>query len=233
MASASTRVTEAHFKYIADRTQQEDDFLRALKTAALAAGMPDIWISPEQASFMQILVKLAGTAHVVEVGTLAGYSAISMARALPDGGSVRTIELNPAFADFTEAWVAKSDVPTKVEVIRGAGLAVLPRLARHSADAAFVDADKDNYPGYLEECLRIVRPGGLIMVDNALAFGQLLDEEPTDPDVPAVRAFNEIIARTEGLHSILVPLGDGLWVGIKSPEAGQGRQAPTAPPSNR
>jgi predicted O-methyltransferase YrrM len=216
MAAASTPVTEAHFKYIADHTTQEDAFLGALKTAALAAGIPDIWISPEQASFMQILLGLAGATHVVEVGTLAGYSAISMARALPPGGAVRTIEVNDVFAGFAEAWVARSDVSTRVEVIRGRGLDVLPRFPPHSADAAFVDADKDNYPGYLAECLRIVRPGGLVMVDNALAFGQLLDEEPTDPDVPAVRAFNELIARTAALRSILVPIGDGLWVGIKA-----------------
>src|SRR5262245_23058128 len=99
MSSRSTVVTEAHFEYLAARTPGDDAFLKKLKQAAADAGMPAIWISPEQASFMQILLKGAGAKEVIEVGTLAGYSAISMARALPRSGRVRTIELNEAFAD--------------------------------------------------------------------------------------------------------------------------------------
>src|SRR5688572_11633553 len=110
MSARSTTVTPAHFEYVAQRTRGDDDFLKRLKTAAAKAGMPAIWISPEQASFMQVLLKAAKAREVIEVGTLAGYSAISMARALPADGRVRTIELNGEFADFTEAWVAKSDV---------------------------------------------------------------------------------------------------------------------------
>jgi caffeoyl-CoA O-methyltransferase len=215
MSSRSTAVSEAHFEYLARRTRGDDDFLKRLKGAASAAGMPEIWISPEQASFMQILLKGAGAREVIEVGTLAGYSAIAMARALPPKGRVRTIELNGEFADFAERWIAKSDVAGRVEVHRGAGLAVLPKFKTGSADAAFLDADKGNYPGYLKESLRIVRKGGLILVDNAFAFGQLLDERPTDREVPAVRAFNEIMAREKRVHGIIVPIGDGLWVGVK------------------
>ena len=208
-------MTGAHFDYIARRTRGDDGFLKRLKEAAAAAGMPAIWISPEQASFMQILLKAAGARDVIEVGTLAGYSAIAMARALPARGRVRTIELNGGFADFAERWIAKSDVAGRVEVHRGAGLAVLPKFKTGSADAAFLDADKGNYPGYLKESLRIVRKGGLILVDNAFAFGQLLEENPTDREVPAVRAFNEIMAHEKRVHGIIVPIGDGLWVGVK------------------
>lgn len=215
MSARSTTVTPAHFAYVAKRTRGDDAFLKRLKRAAAKAGMPAIWISPEQASFMRILLKAAGAREVIEVGTLAGYSAISMARALPAGGRVRTIELNNEFADFAEAWVAKSDVAGRVEVHRGAGLDVLPRFADGSADAAFLDADKGNYPGYLQESLRIVRRGGLILVDNAFAFGQLLDKRPTDREVPAVRRFNEIMARERRVQGIIVPIGDGLWVGVK------------------
>lgn len=215
MSARSTTVTPAHFEYLAKRTRGDDDFLKRLKSAASAAGMPEIWISPEQASFMQILLKASRARQVIEVGTLAGYSAISMARALPPNGRVRTIELNDEFASFAERWIAKSDVAGRVEVHRGAGLAVLPRFKSGSADAAFLDADKSNYPGYLEESLRIVRRGGLIMVDNAFAFGQLLDERPTDREVPAVRKFNEIMAGEKQVHGIIVPIGDGLWVGVK------------------
>lgn len=215
MSARSTAVSEAHFEYLARRTRGDDDFLKRLKKAASGAGMPEIWISPEQASFMQILLKSIGAREVIEVGTLAGYSAIAMARALPPEGRVRTIELNDSYADFAEKWVAMSDVAGRVSVHRGPGLKVLPKFKSDSADAAFLDADKGNYPGYLQESLRIVRKGGLILVDNAFAFGQLLDKRPKDREVPAVREFNEIMAKERRVHAIIVPIGDGLWVGVK------------------
>ena len=216
MTSKADPVTRAHFQYIKERTLAEGTFLAELKQAARDADIPAIWISPAQGSFMQILLRSARVKEVVEVGTLAGYSAITMARALGEGGRVRTIELKEAFADFTEEWVAKSDVAGKVEVHRGTGEAVLATFEDHSADAAFLDADKRNYPLYLRECMRIVRPGGLIMVDNAFAFGELLAEIPSDPEVQSIRDFNDLMAKQEGLQSVIVPLGDGVWVGVKT-----------------
>jgi len=215
MSEVSTEIGAEHFRYIAERTTPEDDFLRELKKAASAAGIPSIWIAPEQASFMRILLQLAHAREVIEVGTLAGYSAIAMARALPPDGHVRTIELDAKHAEFAERWVARSDVAGKVQVFRGAGMDVLPTFGADSADAAFLDADKGSYPRYLTECLRIVRKGGLIMVDNALAFGQLFDSKATDREVPAVRAFNDHMAKVRELESVIVPLGDGVWVGVK------------------
>ncbi len=215
VSSVSTPATAAHLAYLAERTRGEDAFLADLKRAAADAAIPAIWIAPEQASLMQILLQLAGARDVVEVGTLAGYSAIAMARALPPAGRVRTIELEPRFADFAESWIARSDVAERIEVLRGAGADVLPTLADASADACFLDADKGGYPLYLEESLRILRPRGLVLVDNAFAFGQLFDQRPTDREVEAVRRFNDLMAAREGLHSIIVPIGDGLWVGVK------------------
>ncbi len=215
MSANPTLVTAQHFAYLAERTRPEDDFLVDLKAAAHEAGIPPIWISPEQASFMQILLKLVRAETVVEVGTLAGYSAITMARALPSDGRVQTIELSDHHADFTEEWVAKSDVAGRVEVLRGKGADVLPTLADEVFDAAFLDADKSNYPTYLEHARRLVRRGGLIMVDNAFAFGQLFDERPTDPEVGAVKAFNDHMAKQTGLHGVIVPVGDGLWVAVR------------------
>ena len=215
MSETSSLVTAEHFRYVAERTAREDAFLADLKRAAVAEGIPAIWIAPEQASFMQILLRLARAREVVEVGTLAGYSAIAMARALPNDGRVRTIELERKHADFAERWVAKSDVAGRVEVHRGAGMDVLPGFAADSADAAFLDADKGSYPKYLTECLRIVRRGGLIMVDNAFAFGELFNETPGDREVGAMRAFNDHMAKVEALQSVIVPLGDGLWVGVR------------------
>ena len=215
MSETSSLVTAEHFRYVAERTAREDAFLADLKRAAVAEGIPAIWIAPEQASFMQILLRLARAREVVEVGTLAGYSAIAMARALPNDGRVRTIELERKHADFAERWVAKSDVAGRVEVHLGAGMDVLPGFAADSADAAFLDADKGSYPKYLTECLRIVRRGGLIMVDNAFAFGELFNEAPSDREVGAMRAFNDHMAKVEALQSVIVPLGDGLWVGVR------------------
>ena len=216
MSDSSTLVTAAHFEYIAKRTATEDAFLANLKRAARDEGLPPIWIAPEQGSFLQILLRVAGAREVVEVGTLAGYSAIWMARALPQGGRVRTIEYAKEHADFARAWIAKSDVFDKVQVFEGKGVDVLATFAADSADAAFLDADKGSYPAYLAESLRIVRKGGLILVDNAFAFGQLLDEKPKDREVEAVRAFNDLMAKEKRVQGMIVPIGDGLWVAVKS-----------------
>lgn len=214
MSATSTLVSGDHFAYVAARTRGEDDFLGELKRAAESAGIPPIWISPEQASFMQILLKATCARNVVEVGTLAGYSAISMARALPADGMVRTIEISKQYAEFATKWISRSDVAGRVEVLSGSGDEMLRTLPDDWADAAFLDADKSGYPAYLAECKRIVRRGGLILVDNAFAFGQLFDESPTDPEVEAVRKFNDLMAKAEGLHGVIVPIGDGLWVAV-------------------
>src|SRR5438105_77092 len=139
MSDQSTLVTEQHFRYVAEHTAREDAFLLELKDAARAAGIPSIWVAPEQASFMQILLRLGRARDVVEVGTLAGYSAIVMARALPQGGHVHTIEIEPKHAAFAEHWIARSDVADRITVHRGGGMDVLPRFGDHSADALFLD----------------------------------------------------------------------------------------------
>jgi len=215
MSESSTVVTEAHFEYLAKRTVGEDGFLASLRKAAHEAGLPPISIAPEQGSFLQILLRASGAREVVEVGTLAGYSAIWMARALPREGGVRTIEFARKHVEFARAWIAKSDVYDRVQVFEGKGMDVLPSFADDSADAAFLDADKASYPAYLEQSLRIVRKGGWILADNAFAFGQLLDETPTDREVGAIRAFNDLMAREKRVQALIVPIGDGLWVGVK------------------
>ncbi len=215
MSEVSTLITEEHFRYIAEHTRREDDFLRQLKAAAHAAGLPAICVAPEQGSLMQILLRLCRAREVIEVGTLAGYSAIWMARALPPEGRVRTIEVSGKHADFAEEWIAKSDVAARIKVLRGSGGDIVPKLARDSADAAFLDADKRNCASYMKECLRIVRRGGLIMVDNAFAFGELFDRSAQDENVAAMRAFNDAMPDETALQGIIVPVGDGLWVAVR------------------
>lgn len=215
MSESPTVHSAALMQYVAAHAPAEDPLLRELKAAAKARGFPAISVAPAQAAFMQVLLRAARAREVVEVGTLGGYSAISMARALLEGGRVRTIEVDPERARFAREWAARSDVAGRVEVFEGMGAKVLPTFASDSADVAFLDADKESYSLYLEECRRIVRPGGLILVDNAFAFGYLLDPTEDDPAVAAIRAFNEVMHGARDLQGVIVPLGDGLWVAWK------------------
>ncbi len=217
MSSTSTVITQELLDYVAAHARGDDAFLVELKRAALDEGLPAIWIAPEQAAFMEVLLRVAGASEVVEVGTLAGYSAIRMARVLPRGGRVRTIEIDPRHADFAELWIARSDVAERVELLRSSGAEALAAMADGSADAAFVDADKTGYPGYLDALRRVLRPGGLLMVDNAFGFGTILEgETPEDSaSVTALRRFNDHLAAARDFEAIIVPLGDGLWVGAQ------------------
>jgi caffeoyl-CoA O-methyltransferase len=216
MSSSSGTVTEAHFRYIAERTAGDDPFLQELRRAAERAGLPThCWVAPEQASLMQILLLAARAETVVEVGTLAGYSAIWMARALPPGGMVTAIEISERHAEFASAWIAKSDVADRVRVLQGDARELLPGLPSGSAGAVFIDADKAGYPAYLEQAHRLLRSGGLLMVDNAFAFGELLDPSPKDRETPAILRFNDLLAQDERFRSVIVAVGDGMWVGTR------------------
>jgi caffeoyl-CoA O-methyltransferase len=215
MSETSTTVGAEHFAYIASHTLPEPPVLKELKRAAGREEIPSIWIAPEQAAFLRVLFRACRVREVIEVGTLAGYSAMAMALALPAGGKVRTIEKAPKRAAFARSWIDRAGMTDRIELFEGDATEILPTFPAGSADALFLDADKGHYPQYLREGLRILRKRGLVLADNAFAFGQLLDEHPTDPEVPAMRAFNEAMARCPELESVIVPLGDGLWMGVK------------------
>lgn len=208
----STVVSRELFAYIAARTQPEGSFLAELKEAAVEAGIPAIWIAPEQGAFLELLLRTAGARVVVEVGTLAGYSAIWMAQALGEEGRVITMEVSAKHAEFARDWIARSDVAGRVEVRQGQAAELLPAVEDSSVDAVFLDADKQSYGAYLEQARRILRPGGLLLVDNAFAFGRLLDEDCEDASVLALRAFNDALAADQDFDGVMLPLGDGLWV---------------------
>jgi caffeoyl-CoA O-methyltransferase len=215
MSEQSTPVDERLFQYIESHTTGEDDFLVQLKKEARTAGLPAIWISPGQAAFLQILLRAVRAQSVVEVGTLAGYSGIVMARALPDNGRLITIELEESHAAFAEKWIGRSDVAGKIQLKRGAAIDVLKTLPDDSADVVFLDADKASYPLYLREGLRILHRGGVLLADNALAHGELFDPASTNASAIAMKAFNEVIVKEKALQSVIVPLGDGIWVGVR------------------
>ncbi|MFG0252823.1 MAG: O-methyltransferase [Phycisphaerales bacterium JB038] len=214
MSSETWTMEEALRSYLIERSPREDAFLKDLKDAALAADIPGIWISPEQAALMRIILHLSGARRVVEVGTLCGYGAINMARGLPDDGLVKTIEVNPKHADFAEEWIARSDVAGKIEVRLGLAAEVLGGMAPESADAIFIDADKESYPLYLEEARRLLRPGGIVMADNAFMGGRVL-EESGDADVLGMQQCNDALGHAPDFEAVIVPIGDGMWLGVK------------------
>ena len=213
-------VTHEVLHYLASRTTPEDEYLQRLKAAARKAGLPPIWIAPEQASLIQILLRLCDARDVLELGTLAGYSAIAMGRVLPPGGHLHTIECSDAHADFAQHWIDRAELDCAVTVHRGHAQKLLPGFKDASMDAMFIDADKETYPDYLDQALRIVRSGGLILVDNAFAHGQILEEDLTPTGqkdtVWAIRAFNDLMHRNDQLQGIIVPLGDGIWVSVRA-----------------
>jgi caffeoyl-CoA O-methyltransferase len=215
MSEVATMVTTELIRYLAAHTGEEDAFLCSLRQAAAEREIPAIAISPEQGTMIQILLRLMQAEKVLEIGTLYGLSAIVMARALGAAGEVHSLELNTAFAEFAEEWIAKSDVASNIQIHRGNAVEWLPSFGDRSMDAAFIDADKANYQLYLKECKRIVRRGGLVLVDNAFAYGQLFDENPSrKDDVWAIQKFNDLFAHDRDLTSVILPIGDGMWITI-------------------
>lgn len=154
----------------------DDAALAAALARAEAAGLPAIAVSALQGKFLHLLAKLIGARRILEIGTLGGYSGIWLARALPDGGRLDTIEIDAAHAEVAEASFAAAGVAGRVTLHRGAGLDVLPRLSG-PYDMAFIDADKQNNAAYFDFAVRLSRPGALIIVDNVVRNGAILAPE--------------------------------------------------------
>ena len=214
MSKSSTPVDDRLFAFIAQSTIAEDTLLRDLRRAAAVAGLPEIHIAPEQAAFLQIVLRASRAKDVVEVGTLGGYSAIAMARGLPADGRLITCEIEPRHAEFAREWIAKSDQRGKIDVRLGDAAATLAGLAAESADAIFIDADKPGYVVYLQHAMRILRKGGLLLADNVLASGEVA--HGASPTAVAMRSFVAAARAAPGLRSVIVPLGDGCLFGVKS-----------------
>jgi predicted O-methyltransferase YrrM len=207
-------ITEELFNYIVENFAAEDDVLMRLPAEAEKQGVPMIHISPEQGKFLQVLMKIARAKRVVEIGSLFGYSTIWMARALPPGGRLITLEVHPLHARVTRQNVALAGLAERVEVREGKALDLLRALdADGPFDLAFIDADKPSYVAYLEQLLRLVRPGGVIVGDNASAHGDVW-ESHSDDFVSSMRAFNQRMATEPRLTSLLVPISDGMCVGV-------------------
>lgn len=175
-------------------------------------GLPAIQLGVSEGKLLEILIKLCGAKKVVEVGTLAGYSAIRIARALPADGKLWTVESDPRHAKVAEQNIAAAGFGDRVEVVVGTGVEALPKIAAHAPfDAVFIDADKESYPIYGEFAAAHVRRGGLIIGDNAYLFGNLCDDTERGR---AMRAFHERAA--ESFDTVCVPTPDGMVVGIRN-----------------
>jgi caffeoyl-CoA O-methyltransferase len=201
-------------EYLAALFGREDDALIALREEADRSGLPPIAISPDAGRLLQVLLRAIGARRVLEVGTLGGYSAIWMARALPPDGRVLSLELEPAHADFARRHLARAGVADRVHVRVGRALDVLPALDGERFDAIFLDADKAPLPTYFEWALRLVRPGGLVIADNALWGGKVLDERIVDDATRGVREFNRRMATDPRVTGIVVPTHDGVAVAV-------------------
>jgi len=194
-------------RYFADLLLPADEALDAALESAARAGLPAIHVSPLQGRLLELLARAQGARRILEIGTLAGYSTIWMARALPPGGRLVTLEADARHAGVASENLARAGLAEVVELRLGPALETLPRLAAEGAgpfDLVFIDADKPSYPEYLEWSLRLTRPGSLIVADNVVREGKVVDAASTDPNVLGTRRFNERLAAEPRLRATAV-----------------------------
>jgi len=207
-------VSDRTGEYISGLFAREDELLASLREEADRTGLPPIAISSDEGRLLQVLLATINARSVLEVGTLGGYSAIWMARSLPPDGRLVSIEIEEAHARFAERYVERAGLSSKVEIRVGRALDVLPSLDGQKFDAMFIDADKEPLATYFEWGLRLVRPGGLVIADNALWGGRVYDETVDDDKTRAVREFNRRMATDPRVIGIIVPTHDGVAVGV-------------------
>jgi predicted O-methyltransferase YrrM len=184
-------------RYIADLLIPDDVALRVALEASAAAGLPEIQVSACQGKLLRLLIQIHGARRVLELGTLGGYSTIWLAGGLPPDGRLITVEYEAKHAAVARENIARAGFANKVEVRVGPALKILPELAAENLepfDLIFIDADKENYPEYFAWALRLSRKGSVIIADNVVRNGAVIDPECSDPRVRAVRHFYELVA---------------------------------------
>ena len=193
--------------YIAQQLFPADPALDGALAAGIEAGLPPINVSAPQGRLLSLLAQFVGARRILELGTLAGYSSIVMARALPPGGKLITLELDEKHAGVARANFARAGLEKVIELRRGRALDLLPKLAAEGLgpfDLVFIDADKPNIPEYFSWALRLSRPGTAIFVDNVVRDGELSDAASTDPSILGVRRFHEALRRTPGVTATTI-----------------------------
>ncbi|WP_353942335.1 O-methyltransferase [Streptomyces sp. HUAS MG91] len=182
--------------YLSDLLAPADDTLTSALAASDTAGLPSIQVSAASGKLLQLIARIQGARHILEIGTLGGYSTIWLARALPADGTLVTLEYSARHAEVARANLTRAGLDKTVEVRVGAALDSLPQLVQEERDfdLVFIDADKANNPHYVEWALRLTHPGSVIVIDNVVRGGRVADPENTDPDVIGTRTALQLLA---------------------------------------
>ncbi len=216
MSQGTTGLEEALQRYLLEATLREEPAQRALRVATDALPDAGMRSSPEQVQLLGLLIELMGASRVLEIGCFTGYGTLGMALALPEGGKVVTLDVNADWSAIGRRFWREAGVLDRIEMRLGLALESLDGLlaegAEASFDLAYVDADKKSYDDYYERALRLVRPGGLIALDNVLWHGAVADPSDNSRQTQTLRALNAKIREDERVSMSLVPIGDGVML---------------------
>jgi predicted O-methyltransferase YrrM len=209
-------------QYICEHSVAIDPTLDAALHNSDAAGLPAIAVAPNQGKLLYLLARAMGAKRILEVGTLGGYSTIWLARALPANGQVITLEMDPNHAEVARANFTRAGVQGSIDLRLGPALTTLPQLESEELGPfclTFIDADKHNIPQYFDWAIKLSRPGSMIVVDNVVRNGALIDESSTDPNVIGVRKLHELIARESRVSATTIQTvgskgHDGLTIAV-------------------
>ncbi|MEM1111833.1 MAG: class I SAM-dependent methyltransferase [Pseudomonadota bacterium] len=220
MSDHTIEISDQLYQYMIDYGTRESDVARELReTTREATGAWTMQISPEQGAFMSLLVKLMGARRTLEIGTFTGYSALCVASALPADGRVIACDVSTEWTSIGLPFWERAGVADKIDLRIGPAVETLDGLLeageRGQFDFAFIDADKENYETYYERCLTLLRPGGLVAIDNVLWDGYVVSEQHKDPETEAIRAINRKVHADERVDISLLPVGDGLTLAMK------------------
>jgi predicted O-methyltransferase YrrM len=219
MSRRTLSVDDALYRYIVDQSIREHPAQAALRAATAGHPHAGMQISPEQGQFMALLVRLMGARRSLEVGVFTGYSALTVALALPDDGKLLACDISDEYTRVGRKFWEQAGVAHKIELQLAPARATLDaRLAAGEAggyDFAFIDADKQSYDDYYERCLKLLRPGGLIAIDNTLWSGKVAHPADGDADTAALQALNAKLHGDERVDLSLLPIGDGLTLARK------------------
>jgi predicted O-methyltransferase YrrM len=207
-------VDERFEQYITALFAAEDPILSKIRARHESEKLPAINVSPEEGKLLHLLLRLIEAKHVLELGTLGGYSGVWLARALASGGTLTTIERDPKHARLARQAFVSAGLQDRIRLLEGAALDILTTLSP-GFDAVFIDADKEPLPEYFEWGMRLLRRGGLLLCDNAFFHGAAVDPEDKSPAARGVRRFNELAARDPRLVATIIPVRDGLVIGLK------------------
>ncbi|WP_458724985.1 O-methyltransferase [Pseudomonas mandelii] len=211
MTARTLNLDDALYQYLLDVSLRETPLLKRLRDETQAMPMARWQVAPEQGQFLALLVKLIGAKRLLEVGTFTGYSALCMAAALPQGGSLICCDIPGDYNAFARRYWQEAGLAERIDLRLAPALETLAMLDQPEAfDLIFIDADKSNYPNYLEHALRLLRVGGLAVFDNTLWSGRVLEENPESADTRAIQALNRALKDDARVDLSLLPLGDGL-----------------------